>query len=341
MNNQAQQLDIDLLNRYLIDKIEGFQNIIECKKFNIGQSNPTYLLNTPSRQYVLRRQPPGKLLKSAHQVDREFRVMQALYTTAVPVPQVHHLCEDRDVIGSQFFIMDFANGTQHANPTLLDVDKSERADYFFALVDNIAAMHNLDLVEIGLDDFGKGTDFFKRQIDLWIRQYRAAETDPRANVETLINELPKLLPADSNERVLIHGDYKFDNLIFEKDKPKILATLDWELSTIGHPIADLAYMCMNFRLPADKGISKGLAGIDKAACGIPSEQALIDRYCEQRGLSAIDNMNFYLAFSFFRLASICQGVYKRAISGNASSEQGKLAGEFTDVLAKLGVELLD
>lgn len=341
MTGQAQQLDIELLNRYLSDKINDFQKIIEYKKFSIGQSNPTYLLNTSNKQYVLRRQPPGELLKSAHQVDREFRVMQALYNTAVPVPRMYHLCEDREVLGSQFYIMDFANGKQHANPTLTDVDKSERADYFFAFIDNIAVMHNLDLVEIGLDDFGKGTEFFKRQIDLWIRQYRAAETDTRPNVETLINELPKLLPVDSNERVLIHGDYKFDNLIFEKDKPKILATLDWELSTIGHPISDLAYLCMNLRLPADQGVSTGLAGIDKAAHGIPSEQALIDRYCEKRGISQINNMNFYLAFSFFRLASICQGVYKRAISGNASSEHGKSAGEFTEILAKLGVELLD
>lgn len=202
-------------------------------------------------------------------------------------------------------------------------------------------MHELDIVDIGLETFGKGTDFFKRQIDLWIRQYRAAETETRSNVERLIEELPKLLPADDGAKALIHGDYKFDNLIFHKDQPKILATLDWELSTIGHPISDLAYLCMNLRLPTDAQVSIGLAGIDREANGIPSEQALIDRYCEKRGLPTINNMNFYLAFSFFRLASICQGVYKRAISGNASSERGKFAGAFTDRLAQLGVELLD
>lgn len=339
MSQSTQTLDLAVLAPYLKDNIENFGEITDCKKFSIGQSNPTFLITTDSQQYVLRRQPPGELLKSAHQVDREYRVMSALKATAVPVPNMYHLCEDKSVLGSMFYVMGFANGTQHANPRLETIDKEDREGYHFAVVDNLAALHSLDIAELGLEDFGKGTDFFKRQIELWTRQYRAAETETRKDMETLIEALPRLQPEDTGEKTLTHGDYKFDNLIFKKDSSELLAVLDWELSTIGHPLADLAYLCMNLRLP-QTSLSKGLGGIDRTAEGIPSETMLVERYCAQRGIPNIENLNYYIAFSFFRLASICQGVYKRAISGNASSEQGKSAGMVTDALAAMGVEAL-
>ena len=339
MTTDTQTLDIDVLNKYLSKKIDGFGPITAAKKFSIGQSNPTFLLSTDTGKYVLRRQPPGELLKSAHAVDREYRVIDALSGTGVPVPRVHHLCEDRSIIGSQFYIMDFADGTQYANPNLEGVAKEQRKDYFFAVVDNLAVLHSLDIVELGLEDFGKGDNFFSRQIDLWTRQYRAAETDDRPDMESLIQKLPEQLPKDDGAKTLTHGDYKFDNVIFKKDSAELLAVLDWELSTIGHPLADLAYLCMNLRLP-QTSLAKGLGDIDLAAEAIPTEEELVARYCKQRGIDSIPHLNFYIAFSFFRLASICQGVYKRAISGNASSEQGKTAGEVTNALAAMGVQAL-
>ena len=346
MKQSTQSLDLETLAPYLNSKIDNFGKIIKCDKFSVGQSNPTFKLTTNSGRYVLRRQPPGKLLKSAHAVDREYRVMNALRNTSVPVPRVYHLCEDIEVIGSKFYVMDFAEGQQFINPALEEIEKSRRAEYYYAVVDNLAALHKLDIIELGLEDFGKGDNFFQRQIELWIRQYRAAETETRNSMETLIKELPIRLaaiiesdPALHNQKTLTHGDYKFDNLLFKVGSPELLAVLDWELSTIGHPLADLAYLCMNLRLP-QQAITRGLAGVDLAAEQIPEEAALIARYCTQRNIDVIHDMPFYIAFSFFRLASICQGVYHRAISGNASNEQGKSAGAVTQSLADMGVSLL-
>ena len=280
MSDPTQQLDTNLLDDYLSTALPELGKIIESKKFGIGQSNPTFWFKTNTGEFVLRRQPPGELLKSAHAVDREYRVMHALRDTAVPVPRVYHLCEDRDVLGSKFFIMDFANGEQHANPALESVEKENREGYFYEVVDKLAALHKLDIKKIGMEDFGKGDNFFSRQIELWTRQYRAAETDNRPDMETLISKLPELLPADDNTKSLTHGDYKFDNVIFAKGEPRLLAILDWELSTIGHPMADFAYFLMNLRLP-QMAMTKGLGGMNLKEECIPHESELITRYCQQ------------------------------------------------------------
>lgn len=339
MSATTTEIDVDNLGDYLEKNIDSFHGLKELIKFDVGQSNPTYKLVAASGDYVLRRQPPGELLKSAHQVDREYRVMQALRNTDVPVPAMYHLCTDTSVIGSMFFIMEFANGKPLLDPTMPDIEKEQRADYYAAAIDILAAIHSVDLVATKLSDFGKGVDYFARQTALWTKQYRLAETDQIANMETLIEWLPINLPADDGQLTLTHGDYKFDNMLFAPGQPRAIAVLDWELSTLGHPIADLAYFCMCLRMPSS-GIVLGLGGLDREEIGIPTEAALLEHYCAARELDSIPHFNTYLAFSFFRLASITQGVYKRSKTGNASSERAVFAGEATGLLAAEAIKLI-
>ena len=336
----ANQLDAEKLAAYLGDKIEGFEGPLEAEKFAGGQSNPTYLLKARSGQYVLRRQPPGQLLKSAHAVDREFRVLSALAATDVPVARAYHLCEDRSVIGSMFYVMSFEAGRIFWDPTLPEIAVGERAAYYEAILRSMAAMHDVDIEAVGLGDFGRPGNYFERQIGVWTKQYRAAETGRLEAMETLIEWLPAHCPPNDDKQVLVHGDFRIDNMIFDPDKPEVIAILDWELATLGNPLADLAYFCMCLRLPPD-GHIPGLMGMDRRELGIPDEARMVRRYCELRGIPEIENWNFYLAFSFFRLAAIAQGVKKRAIDGNASSAQARKVGEMVVPLSRLGVALAE
>ena len=340
MTNDIHQFDTDKLARYLEDRIPGFRGPLVATKFAGGQSNPTFMLEAQSGRYVLRRQPPGELLKSAHAVDREFRVLVALANTDVPVPRAYNLCEDRDVIGSMFYVMSFAAGRIFWDPSLAELDKGARAPIYAAIVETLAALHNVDVDAVGLADYGRAGNYFERQIGVWTKQYRASETERLEAMETLIEWLPANCPQDDGLPSLVHGDFRIDNLIFDAVDPKIIAILDWELSTLGNPLADLAYFCMCLRLPS-VGYIPGLLGKDRGELGVPDEAAIVRRYCELRGIPAIAHWNFYLAFSFFRLAAIAQGVKKRALGGNASNARACQVGDMARHLAEAAAALID
>lgn len=328
------------LGLYLEAHVAGFRGPVVASKFKGGQSNPTYLLEAASGKYVLRRKPPGVLLPSAHAVDREFRVLQALHGGPVPVAKPLHLCTDDTVIGSMFYLMDFVPGRVHWDPSLPDLAPAQRAAHYEAIIGTLAALHSLDPAAVGLGDFGKPGNYFARQLHRWSEQYRASETQPIPAMEALIERLPARCPADDGRVALVHGDFRIDNLMFAPQAPRVLAVVDWELSTLGHPLADLGYFCMALRLPRNPALP-GLAGLDREALGIPSEAALLARYGELGGQPPPADWPFVLAFSFFRLAAIAQGVAKRALQGNASSEQATQAGQMTAMLATLGLAVLD
>lgn len=337
--NASLQFDVELLTRYLTAHVPGFQGPMSIEKFAGGQSNPTFLLTAQSGRYVLRRQPPGTLLKSAHAVDREFRVLTALSATPVPVARALHLCEDRDVIGSMFYVMSFEEGEIFWDPALPGLPAGERGAIYDVLLDTMAALHEVDVEAVGLADYGRAGNYFSRQIDVWTKQYRAAQTDQLDSIEALIEWLPAHCPAETGKPSLVHGDFRIDNIMFRRGTPQVRAVLDWELSTLGNPLADIAYFCMCLRLPPG-GHIVGLAGLDRAALGVPDESAIIEQYCRLRGIGSIENWNFYLAFSFFRLAAIAQGVKKRALGGNASNDKARQVGEMAGALARMGVELI-
>lgn len=337
--NASHHLNTETLSRYLEAHVPGFRGPLSTEKFSGGQSNPTFLLKAQSGNYVLRRQPPGELLKAAHAVDREFRVLSALRDTAVPVARAYHLCEDRDVIGSMFYVMSYEDGRIFWNPALPEVPVEARGGIYDALLGTMAALHDVDIDAVGLSDYGRPGNYFARQIDVWTKQYRAAQTDTLPAMESLIAWLPAHCPAEEGKPSLVHGDFRIDNLIFMHDAPQVRAVLDWELSTLGNPLADIAYFCMCLRLPQQGHIS-GLAGLNRAALGVPDEEKIIEQYCALRGIASIDHWNFYLAFSFFRLAAIAQGVKKRALGGNASNDKARQVGEMAGALARMGTELI-
>ncbi|MBD2859617.1 phosphotransferase family protein [Spongiibacter sp. KMU-158] len=336
----AFELDTESLNRYLEANVAGFEGPLTAEKFAGGQSNPTYLIDAKSGRYVLRRKPPGKLLASAHAVDREYRVMNALASTPVPVPTMRILCEDESVIGSMFYLMDFVEGEIHWNAALPDHTKEQRTAMYNSMNKVLADLHNVDVEAVGLADYGKPGNYFERQVGRWTKQYRASETETIAEMETMMSWLSENLPADDGQVCLAHGDFRLDNMMFEKGGSNVVALLDWELSTLGHPYADLAYQCMQWRLPGDAAIP-GLGGIDRSALGIPTEQEYVQAYCERRGIAKIENWEFYLVFSFFRLAAILQGVLKRSIDGNASSQKAQDYGAMVKPLAELGVATIE
>ena len=338
MNTQP-DFDVECLQHYLESAIPQIGKIRSAEKFTGGQSNPTYLLQTEKSQYVLRSKPKGKLLKSAHAVEREFRVMGALAESPVPVPSVLCLCEDVDVIGSVFFVMSYEDGPIYWDPTLPELNRDERATLYRDEIRVLAALHSLDPATIGMADFGRPGSYFERQIKRWTDQYRASETTSIDAMESLMLWLSRHTPDDDGQSTLIHGDYRLDNLIMTHDKARIQAVIDWELSTLGHPFADLAYFCMCLRMPNHEQI-RGLAEVDRVALGIPEEADIIRQYCTLRGIDDIDDWPFYLAFSFFRLAAICQGVLKRALDGNASSEQALKVGALAPLLAKMGLNIV-
>lgn len=330
----------DTLSSYLERHVPGFAGPLAASKFKGGQSNPTYRIDAASGRYVLRRKPPGKLLASAHAVDREFRVISALHGGAVPVARPLHLCADDAVIGTMFYLMDFVDGRIFWDPSLPDLDAATRGAVYAELIRVLAAIHTVDVAAAGLADYGKPGNYWQRQINRWTEQYRASQTGEDAAMERLIGWLPTEAPADDGRVALVHGDFRIDNLIFAHDAPRVQAVVDWELSTLGHPLADLAYFCMALRLPRNPVIP-GLAGLDRTALGIPEEQALVDAYAARTGLEPGAKWSFYLAFNFFRLAAIAQGVYRRALQGNASSEQALTVGRMAATVAAAGAALVD
>jgi aminoglycoside phosphotransferase (APT) family kinase protein len=323
---------------YLEAHLPGFRGPLRATKFKGGQSNPTYLIEAESNQYVLRRKPPGKLLPSAHAVDREFRVIGALASSGVPVARPLHLCADESVIGSMFYVMDFVPGRIFWDPALPELSVPERTTHYSAVLDVLIALARLDVGALGLADYGRPANYFARQVARWSEQYRAAETERLEAMEMLIAWLPVAVPPDAGRVALVHGDFRIDNLIWREDSPHVAAIVDWELSTLGHPLADFAYFCMALRLPRNP-VLPGLAGIDRPALGIPDETAMIERFAAGTGLDPRPHWNFLLAFQFFRLAAIAQGVLKRALQGNASSERAMQAGAMTLSIAELGAAL--
>jgi aminoglycoside phosphotransferase (APT) family kinase protein len=341
MTQATAQFDTDRLGPYLAAHVPGFGRLESAEKFSGGQSNPTFLIEASGGRYVLRRKPPGTLLKSAHAVDREYAVMAALARTDVPVPRVLHLCMDESIIGSMFYLMDFVEGRIFWDGALPEVSRSERGAIYDAMNATLAALHRVDPNAVGLGGFGRPGSYFERQITRWAGQYRASETDPIPAMDRLMTWLETHTPADDGRVSLVHGDYRIDNMIFAPAEPRIVAVLDWELSTLGHPFADLAYQCMQWRLPSE-GVFRGLGTLDRRAHGLPTEEDYVARYCERTGVQGIGNWSFYLAFSFFRLAAILQGVYKRALDGNASDpERGRRMGEAVPMLAGMAVDLID
>lgn len=319
----------DLLSR----RVEGFSGPLAVRQFDGGQSNPTFWLGTPDRAYVLRKKPPGKLLPSAHAVEREYRVMRALAATRVPVPPVRHLEEDPEVIGTPFYVMDFVDGRLFRNPSLTTLDREERGAIFDELVRVLADLHQVDVDAVGLGDFGKRGGYLGRQIKRWSSQYEASRTEDVPAMEALLAWLPEHVPED-DETTLTHGDYRIDNVLFDRQAPRARAVLDWELSTLGHPLADLAYLGMAYDIVMPDGAT--LVGVDLEAAGIPTEDELVARYCALTGRDGgIPHYPFFKAFSLFRLAAISQGVYARSLQGNASSTNASLFGAAVGILADI------
>lgn len=327
---------------YLADRLPGFQGPLTITKFPTGQSNPTFRLDTPSRSYVLRSKPTGTLLKSAHAVDREHRVMTALRKTDVPVPRTYLYCEDKAVIGAEFFVMEYVDGRTIADPRApeLGSDVAARAELYDQMNRVLAAIHSLDVEKIGLSDYGKPSEYFSRQIRRWTTQYHASKVRENADMDRLGRWLEEHLPPDDGRACLVHGDFRIDNLLFSRMGSEVVAVLDWELSTLGHPFADLAYQCMQWRVAVDAPL-QGLGGVDRQSLGIPYEAQYVSTYCQRMGISGIPNWEFYIAFSFFRLAAILEGVLKRAVDGNASNpRQARRLGEMVPQLAMQGMKAI-
>lgn len=321
--------------------VDGYRGPSRATKFPSGQSNPTYLVEAESGRYVLRRKPSGKLLKSAHMIEREFRVLKALETTGFPAPRALSLCEDESVIGTAFYVMAHVAGRILWDPALPELPREERALIYDAMNAALAKLHAIDVEAAGLADFGKPGSYFARQLQRWSEQYRASETARIDDMDRLIGWLGENVPADDGRVSLVHGDWRIDNMIFDANAPTLLAVLDWELSTLGHPFADLAYQCMQWRLP-NAGAFRGLGGIDRAAAGIPKEDQYVATYCRRAGLDRVPDWTFLIAFSFFRVAAIVQGVFKRSLDGNASNpERARAMGAAVPLMAKLAVEEID
>ncbi|MVW78035.1 phosphotransferase family protein [Bordetella sp. 02P26C-1] len=311
------RIDAHALLAWMQANVPGFEGPLSIDQFKGGQSNPTYRLRTPSRNYVLRRKPPGVLLKGAHAIEREARVMQALAQVGYPVPRVHGLCTDESVLGSWFFVMDMVEGRIFWDASFCDVPREDRAQYMNAMNATLAALHRVDYQAIGLSDYGRPGGYIKRQIDRWTRQYLDDElTGRHPSMDKLIEWLPAHLP-DTESVALTHGDFRADNMIFHPTEPRVLAVLDWELSTLGDPLADFAYHAMMFRMPPD--ILGGIAGLDLQAAGLPDESAYVQAYCERTERTRIPNLDFYIVFNMFRFAAILHGIKGRVLRGTAAN----------------------
>ncbi|AJK47231.1 phosphotransferase [Burkholderia plantarii] len=334
----AQRIDVPALDAWLAGHVDGYAGPLSIEQFRGGQSNPTFKLVTPARHYVLRAKPApaAKLLPSAHAIEREYRVMAALDGTAVPVPRMLALCEDETVIGRAFYVMSCVEGRVLWDPSLPGMTRAERAAHYDEMNRVIAALHTLDPQALGLADYGKPGSYFARQIGRWSKQYLASETEPIDAMHRLIEWLPQHLPPGDtgHERTsIVHGDFRLDNLIFAPDAPRVLAVLDWELSTLGDPLADFSYHCMTWHV--EPGRFRGVAGLDWAALGIPDEASYIARYRERTGFAIEGDWHFYLAYNMFRIAAILQGIMKRVADGTASSARALDAGRQARPMAEL------
>ena len=333
---EADQPDIDALNEYLLANVEGYQGPLTLKQFKGGQSNPTFLLQTSGGAYVMRRKPSGKLLKSAHAVDREFRVMSALYAAGFPVPRTYALCTDETIAGAMFYIMEYVEGRIFWDLDLPSCDPDERAAIYEQVNLTIAQLHNFDHAKLGLEDFGKPGNYFSRQISRWSGQYAASETSKISAMDQLIAWLPDNIPDDESSGI-VHGDYRLDNMVIHSTEPRVIAVLDWELSTIGHSLGDFTYHLMAWQFP-DIGIgSAGLKGKNLDALGIPNEEDYIAAYCERTNRpEGISNRDFYSAYNFFRIAAILQGIAGRVRDGTAASAHAERATNAVAPLAEMG-----
>ena len=334
--------DIEVMTAWLRQHVQGFEGPLQVEMFKGGQSNPTYKLVTPSKSYVMRAKPGpvAKLLPSAHAIEREYRVMKGLAGTDVPVPHMYALCEDESIMGRAFYIMEFMEGRVLWDQSLPGMTPEQRAEIYDEMNRVIAALHSVKFADQGLADYGKSGNYFERQIGRWSKQYVASVTQPIPEMDQLMAWLPANMPAsarDESRVSIVHGDYRLDNLMFHPTEPRVIAVLDWELSTLGHPLADFSYHCMSWHIPAELG--RGIAGLDIAALGIPAEADYIRRYCERTGLQDIATLhrdwNFYLAYNMFRIAAILQGIAKRVEAGTASSAQAKASGDTARPMAEL------
>ena len=329
------RFDEKKLWRYLKSHMEDFGAAPAVQQFQGGQSNPTFLISTPTRKYVLRKQPPGKLLPSAHAIDREFRVQAALKGTPVPVAPMQLFCDDPSVIGTPFYLMDYIPGRIFAKADLPELSHMQRKAAYRAFAETLAALHEVDFRAVGLADYGRTEGYAARQLRRWTEQYEASKTGEIEAMDKLIAWLKASVPS-RDEAAIAHGDYRFGNVMFEVGAPHIIAVLDWELSTLGHPLADLGYVCMAYRTPAEAPILGGLRGLDLTALGIPAEDEVVAMYCHRAGRDSVPDLTFFIALSFFRFAAIAQGVYKRSLQGNAADKRAALAGQAAIALAHEG-----
>ncbi len=326
------RFDVGALEAWLKTNVEGYNGPLEVQQFKGGQSNPTFKLVTPERKYVLRRKPPGKLLPSAHAVDREYRVIKALGQTDVPVAKAYALCEDDSVIGTAFYVMDCVEGRIFWDQRLPELNRDERGQIFDAMNRTIAALHSVDYNAVGLGDFGKAGDYFARQIARWSKQYKASETEHIPAMEKLIEWLPANIPP-GDEVSIVHGDYRMDNMIFHPTEPRVVAVLDWELSTLGHPLGDFTYHLMSWRLAPE--VFRGIQGVDFAALGIPDEAEYCRSYCQRTGRDGIPHLEFYMAYNMFRIAGVLQGIMGRVKDGTAASQHAIESGKRAKPIAEI------
>jgi aminoglycoside phosphotransferase (APT) family kinase protein len=339
---EAHRFDVASLERYLTDHLDGYSGPLQIRQFEGGQSNPTFLLSDANRDYVLRKKPPGALLPRAHLVEREYRIMAALAATDVPVPKMHVLCEQSEIIGTPFFVMDYVSGRLLRDPTLPGMKPTERRAIFEEILRVLARLHQVDYAAIGLGDYGKPGNYFGRQIARWSKQYEASKTREIASMDRLMRWLSEHVPVDETS-CIVHGDYRLDNLMLAADEARVCAVLDWELSTLGHPLADLAHGCAQYHISIANqpllGETKGGDSSVNTDGGVPTEQEYVEIYCRYTGRSSVPHWNFYLAFVIFRYACIAQGVYKRGTLGNASSETAMSLGDIVEIASDKAWEI--
>lgn len=326
--------------RYLQRQLADFAGPATLRQFQGGQSNPTFLITTPTKKFVLRKKPPGKLLPSAHLIEREYRILRALPPEQVPVPRARVLCEDASIVGTAFYVMDHVEGRVMTNVALPQLNPAERTALYADFARVAAALHAVDFRACALGDFGKPEGYVARQLDRWTRQYLAAKTGENPDMDRLIEWLTAHLPA-TDETAIAHGDFRIGNTILHPTEPRIIALLDWELATLGHPLSDLAYACMYYRMPVLEDASGGLEGLDLHALGIPTEQEFLGTYCRHAGRTSIPDWRFFLAFANFRMAAITQGVYARALQGNAADRRAIRYGETAKIFAGIGRRLVE
>jgi aminoglycoside phosphotransferase (APT) family kinase protein len=333
---ERHRFDAAALDRYLANQIPGYRGPMTVRQFKSGMSNPTFRLETPSGQYVLRKKPPGKLLPSAHQVDREFKAISALHPTDVPVARPHVLCQDDSVIGTAFYVMDYVHGRILTDLSLPGLTREERAAHYDSMNDVLAKLHAVDYAKVGLGDFGRPANYIGRQIERWTKQYELSKTEDIPAMDALTRWLPAHLPAE-DLTTIVHGDFRMGNMIYHPTEPRIIAVLDWELCTLGHPFSDMGYNCLAWHV---QEAPHGIGHLDLAALGIPSEPDYVAAYCRRTGRNEIKDWNFYVAFSLWRLGAIAQGVYKRGLDGIASSPDALKRGNAARLYSEIGWKLV-